>query len=88
MPGICEGWEGEDRIVGGSCEGCDGELWCEGDREKEECEGEERIPDSCEGCEGEPRMAPGPTCEGWEGEARGGWNCGWGWPPCGDWPGG
>ena len=48
-------------MEGGSCEGCDGELWlwCDGDREKEECEGEERTPQECEG---EPRMAP--TCEG------------------------
>ena len=53
----------------GSCEGCEGELWWDGDRENEECEGEERTPPEWEG---EPRMAP--TCEGCEGEARGVWN--------------
>ena len=67
--GGCEGWEGEDRMEAGSCEGCEGELWWDGDRENEECEGEERTPPEWEG---EPRMAP--TCEGCEGEARGVWN--------------
>ena len=44
LMGSWEGWEGEERMEGGSCEGCEGELWCDGDREKEECEGEDRTP--------------------------------------------
>ena len=45
-------------MEGGSWEGCEGELWCDGDREKEEWEGEDRTPPGWEGWEGEPRMGP------------------------------
>ena len=53
---------------GGSWDGCDGELWWEGDRAKELWDGEERA--SCEGWEGEARG-------GWNdgGGGGGGWGC-------------